>query len=149
MTPIAKFISKTPKSLKWLIVFFVDMVLLNFSTWLSYTLRLESWHLPNDNQITTYVISSLIFVVIFHKMGMYSVVFRYASLLSLHRLFLAICAYGGVFFVALYLLEIPTVPRAVGILQPIIFVIFCSSFRGCWLVYILDFGSNLKEKSRR
>ncbi|MGC6411219.1 MAG: polysaccharide biosynthesis protein [Candidatus Puniceispirillaceae bacterium] len=118
-----------PRWAKQLAVVAVDILLGILAMWLAYTLRLESWHVPNPVQILSYGIALLVFLPVFVLRGIYKVVFRYVSVGMLQQLFLAVGIYGLILLTALASLTLETVPRSVALIQPVIFLILLAASR--------------------
>lgn len=118
-----------PRWVKQLVVIAVDMLLAVLAMWLAYTLRLESWHVPNPTQFLSYGIALLVFLPVFIWLGIYQVVFRYVSVGMLQQLFLAVGIHGLILLAVLASITLETVPRSVGLLQPVIFLILLAASR--------------------
>ena len=118
-----------PRWVKQLGVIAVDMLLAVLAMWLAYTLRLESWHVPNPTQFLSYGIALLVFLPVFIWFGIYQVVFRYVSVGMLQQLFLAVGIHGLILLAVLASITLETVPRSVGLLQPVIFLILLAASR--------------------
>jgi len=130
------FAETQPRTVKEMIVLIGDIILALAAMWLAYTLRLEQWHVPNSMQAVSYGLAVGIFVPIFLATRQYRVVFRYVSVSMLQNLAVAVVIYSGLFTFTLSVVVIDTVPRSVGLLQPVIFLILISSSRifiGAWL----------------
>lgn len=130
------FAEAQPRTIKEMIVLIGDIILALAAMWLAYTLRLEQWHVPNSMQAVSYGLAVGIFVPIFLVTRQYRVVFRYVSVSMLQNLAVAVVIYSGLFTFTLSVIVIDTVPRSVGLLQPVIFLILISSSRifiGAWL----------------
>ena len=68
------------------------------------------------------------FVPIFVRFGLYRAIFRYTGLATMQTLLKAAVVYG-VILLALVLVTFPAgVPRSVGVLQPILFLVLVSNF---------------------
>lgn len=118
-----------PRWVKQLVVIAVDMSLAVLAMWLAYTLRLESWHVPNPAQFLSYGIALVVFLPVFIWLGIYQVVFRYVSVGMLQQLFFAVGIHGLILLAVLASMTLETVPRSVGLLQPAIFLILLAASR--------------------
>ena len=58
-------LQKLPRPAKVGLVILVDITSSLLATWLAYTLRLESWHIPNTNQGLTYLLAVASFLIVF------------------------------------------------------------------------------------
>lgn len=107
--------------------------------WLAFTLRLEVWHVPTWQQLWVYAASPLIFLPLFIRFGLYRAIFRYTGLATMQTLLKAAVLYG-VLLLTVVLLTFPAgVPRSVGVLQPILFLLFVSNSRA-WARFWLNRG---------
>ena len=84
-------------------------------------------------------LSPLIFVPFFVRFGLYRAIFRYTGLATMQTLLKAAVLYG-VLLLAVVLLTFPAgVPRSVGVLQPILFLVLVSNSRA-WARFWLNRG---------
>ncbi len=128
-----------PRPVKKSIVICVDIVLALFSTWLTYSLRMETLHWPEGQQWFHYLAAGTLAFLVFSSMGMYRAVFRYFSIDSMLQ------TAKGVFWYALVLIAFhwaqiwPKFPITLGVLQPIIFLLLLVVVRTSaqyWLVHV-------------
>ena len=114
---------------KQLIVLAIDLVLLVVATWIAYSLRMDEWAIwPGPVQIFL-AISLLTAPAMFYLSGVYRTIFRYAGVGMLATLAKAFFLYGLVTFVIFTLFGIRTVPRTLGVLQPIIYFVLVGGVR--------------------
>ena len=139
-------LQKLPRPAKVGVVILVDMASSLLATWLSYTLRLESWHVPNTNQGLTYLLAVASFLIIFGVMRIYAVIFRYVSVKTFKHLARAVGVYAVLFFGTLLILEMNSVPRSVGLIQPAVFILFLFISRGSIGVILNEPNSDLNNK---
>ncbi len=118
-----------PRSTKRAVVIGVDIVLALTATWLAYSLRLETLHWPVGVEWWAYLLAPIIAIPIFVRFGLYRAIFRYTGLDALMAISWAIGLYGAVFLGVLLLQVWPAIPRSLGILQPIIFLLLVSTSR--------------------
>jgi len=138
---IATRLLSLPRSVKQSVVLVCDVLSVWLSLWLAFTLRLEVWHWPTLQQLWIYVAAPAVFVPVFIRFGLYRAIFRYTGLTTMQTLLKAAVVYGAV-FLALVLLTFPAgVPRSVGVLQPILFLVLVSSSRS-WARFWLNRGSH-------
>ena len=118
---------------------FVDVLAAWLAMWLAFTLRLEVWHVPTWQQLWVYAASPLIFLPLFIRFGLYRAIFRYTGLATMQTLLKAAALYG-VLLLTVVLLTFPAgVPRSIGVLQPILFLLFVSNTRA-WARFWLNRG---------
>jgi FlaA1/EpsC-like NDP-sugar epimerase len=118
-----------PRRAKQFVVMAVDVLAAWTAMWLAFTLRLEVWHWPSAAQVWIYLASPLIFLPIFIRFGLYRAIFRYTGLATMQTMLKAASAYGAA-LLAIVLLTFPAgVPRSVGVLQPVLFLLLVSNSR--------------------
>ena len=67
------------RSAKRLIVVGLDIALAVLASWLAFSLRLETLHWPVGAQWWVYGLTSLLFVPVFIRFGLYRAIFRYTG----------------------------------------------------------------------
>ena len=136
-----------PRRGKQAIVIIGDVVAAWVAMWLAFTLRLEVWHFPTVQQLWVYFAAPFIFVPIFVRFGLYRAIFRYTGLATMQTLLKAATVYGCV-LLALVLVTFPAgVPRSVGLLQPILFLVAVSNSRA-WARFWLNKGARRDRRQR-
>ena len=118
-----------PRSSKRAIVMLLDVALSLASTWMAFSLRLETPHIPSGAQWWAYLLAPLIALPIFVRFGMYRAIFRYTGLDAMVAISKATALYAVLFFGVLLLQLWPVIPRSLGIMQPIIFLLLVSASR--------------------
>ena len=151
------FINSLSRFQKISLVVLIDIVTSLFSTWIAFSVRLDTFHIPNNIEISLYIISILIYLPCFLYFGLYNSIFRYTGIKTLLILFKASLFYAFTFFVVIFLLKFFSnymqffnlygVPRSIGIMQPLIFLFFVSFFRICGAL-ILQSNSQIYEKKK-
>ena len=125
------------RSAKRLVVLALDMCLSVLATWLAFSLRLDTLHWPLVGQWWVYGLTSILFVPIFDRFGLYRAIFRYTGSAALLATAKATAVYATLLLTSLlYLQQWIWVPRSLGILQPLIFFLLvgCSrAFARFWL----------------
>jgi UDP-N-acetylglucosamine 4,6-dehydratase len=71
------FILSLSRNKKSAIMIGADLVLVSFSLWVAFALRLSEWFLPSQTQLLLFILASIIAVPIFLKCGLYRTVIRY------------------------------------------------------------------------
>ncbi|MEI6803586.1 MAG: nucleoside-diphosphate sugar epimerase/dehydratase [Burkholderiales bacterium] len=118
-----------PRAAKRLVVVASDVFLALLSTWLAYTLRLDTPHWPIAEQWYVYLIAPVLFIPVFVRFGLYRAIFRYTGQAALTATAKAVAVYGAVLSVILFTQRWPDVPRSLGILQPLIFFLLVGASR--------------------
>ncbi len=118
-----------PRLVKQLAVIALDVALAMAATWLAFSLRLDTAHWPVAAQWRVYGLAPLLAVPVFIRLGLYRAIFRYTGLAALLAIAQAVLLYGLAFFACLMWLKWPGVPRSMGVLQPIIFLLLVGGSR--------------------
>tara|TARA_B100000795_G_scaffold132835_1_gene99118 strand:+ start:2463 stop:4322 length:1860 start_codon:yes stop_codon:yes gene_type:complete len=104
-----------------------DIILSIFSTYLAYSLRIETYHIPSLINLSTYLICATSFIPIFIYFNIYEISIKYSSLDTIKKIILAVLIYSILLFVIFSLLKNGT-PRSLSVIQPLIFFpIICIS----------------------
>jgi FlaA1/EpsC-like NDP-sugar epimerase len=145
-----------PRLGKQSLVLLVDAFSISLAVWLAYSIRLDRLHFPMGVEFLVYGIALVIALPIFVKMGLYRAVFRYAGQHALWSIARAVFFYGLIFFAVIFFwnsLELPkgiaTIPRSLGILQPIILLVLILLSRSLARVWLAGHASISKKKQRR
>lgn len=148
-----------PRISKQLIAIAVDILSIIFAVWLAYSIRLERFHAPVQDEILVYCLPILIALPIFIKFGLYRAIFRYTGQHALWSVLRAILLYGLLFsslILSWDILGLPkgfgTIPRSLGFLQPLILlilIVFSRSFVRLWLTGGLSNTRSGKNQKRR
>ena len=145
-----------PRLGKQSIVLLVDAFSITLAVWLAYSIRLDRLHFPIGAEFLVYVIPLAIALPIFVKMGLYRAVFRYAGQHALWSIARAVFIYGLIFFAVIIFwgsLGLPksnaTIPRSLGILQPIILLVLIVLSRSLARVWLAGHASISKKTQQR
>lgn len=123
------FLLSLPRATKRLIVVSLDVVLAIGSVWLAIFLRFDQIGLPIAQQLFVYVLAPVITVPIFIRFGLYRAIFRYTGMAALITTAKAISLYFLFFFGALLVFHWEGVPRSIGLIQPLIFLLLVGASR--------------------
>ncbi|QXW17933.1 polysaccharide biosynthesis protein [Comamonas aquatica] len=130
-----------PRLLKQALALLVDVVLALLAVWLAFYLRVEQLGWPQQEQAYVYGVALLLFVPIFVRMGLYRAIFRYAGMPAVVATAVAVTIYGIVFFALLLWFRWDGVPRSIGLIQPILFLLLAGGWRilaRYWLSGVTD-----------
>ena len=109
-----------PRSRKRGLAISLDALLCAITVWLAVGLLRDSWSLLPGNQLLAVGLSVGLALPIFWVAGMYHTLFRYVSLPAFITVMKASIGYGVLYAAALSALALPSVPSAVGLLQPVL-----------------------------
>ncbi|MBX9832412.1 MAG: polysaccharide biosynthesis protein [Burkholderiaceae bacterium] len=122
------------RAVKRLVVVVMDVCMGLIAMWLAFTLRLETPHWPHGMQWLAYALAPALAFPIFAKLGLYRAIFRYTGLTALITTGKAVAIYGALLVVCLFTAQWEGVPRSVGILQPLLFMLLVGASRALgWL----------------
>jgi FlaA1/EpsC-like NDP-sugar epimerase len=145
-----------PRLGKQSLVILVDIFLISLAIWLAFSIRLDQLHFPVGPQFFVYGLAILIALPIFVRMGLYRAVFRYAGQHALWSIVRAVFFYALIFFAAIIFwdfLGLPkgdvSIPRSVGILQPIILLVLIVLSRSLARIWLAGHASVSKKTQKR
>jgi FlaA1/EpsC-like NDP-sugar epimerase len=138
-----------PRTVKRLVVVVLDLFLCLFATWLAFTLRLDMLHWPQGAQWWPYLLAPVLAVPVFVRFGLYRAIFRYTGQAALMATALAIAVYGVLLLGVLLWFQWPGVPRSIGVLQPLIFLLLVGASRAMARFWLAGFGRTHRQVNRR
>ena len=133
-----------PRVAKRLAVMALDVILAMLATWIAYALRLDNAYYPVAAQWWVYLVAPLLALPIFVRLGLYRAIFRYTGQAALVATGKAVALYAVALSGILLWQQWPGVPRSLGLLQPIIFLLLVGASRAFarfWLAGLSTAGS--------
>src|SRR5665647_811401 len=130
-----------PRARKRLVVVALDVVLALLSTWIAFTLRLDTLNWPTGAQWWVYVLAPVLSVPIFIRFGLYRAIFRYTGQAALTATAQAVGVYAGVLTAVLLWQRWVGVPRTLGVLQSLIFLLLVGASRATARFWLADLGN--------
>lgn len=112
-----------PRPVKRLVAVGSDIVLVALTVWFAFVLRLETLVPFSLPVLKAAAGGAVIAVPVFFYFGLYNAIFRFAGTHALVEVARAIVAYAVVFAGIFTLIGFTGIPRSVGIIQPILFLI--------------------------
>jgi FlaA1/EpsC-like NDP-sugar epimerase len=137
-----------PRTMKRMIVSGADLLMSLAATWLAFSLRLDQLHRPAGAEWWVYILCPLLALPIFIRFGLYRAIFRYTGRAAFVAMTRAVAVYGFVLLAALMLLQWPNVPRSLGVLQPLLFLLMIGSSRAIARFWLTSLGHTSKTASR-
>lgn len=123
-----------PRSAKRILVLSLDLCMSLVAMWLAFSLRLDTLHWPDGLQWLVYGLGPALALPIFIHAGLYRAIFRYTGIQALLTTGKAVAIYGAVLLLTLLIGKWEGIPRSVGILQPVIFLLLVGASRSLgWL----------------
>lgn len=138
-----------PRSAKRLIVIALDVVLAILSTWIAYSLRLDGLHRPAEAQWLVYGIAPVLAIPIFIRFGLYRAIFRYTGQAALIATGKAVALYAFVLSALLMWHQWPMVPRSLGLLQPLVFLVLVGASRAFARFWLAEMDAKARGSSGR
>jgi FlaA1/EpsC-like NDP-sugar epimerase len=133
-----------PREIKQITVGALDVALALVSTWLAFGLRFDVWGRPVDAQWFVYVLAPLLALPIFVRFGLYRAIFRYTGQAALNATAKAVLLYSFLLTLILVTQHWQGVPRTLGVIQPLIFLMLVGLSRAMarfWLAGLPVLGS--------
>ena len=131
-----------PRFGKQVAVIALDVLLALLATWLAFSLRLDAPHWPNGLQWWVYLLTPVLAVPVFIRLGLYRAIFRYTGLAALSTIAKAVALYGSLLFAILLWQHWLWVPRSIGVLQPLIFLLLVGGSRALARFWLAGIGRN-------
>lgn len=129
-----------PRSVKRLVVVSLDVLMSLFATWSAYSLRLDALHHPTGAQWWIYVLAPALAVPVFARFGLYRAIFRYTGQAALLTTAKAVAVYAGLLLGVLLWQQWPGVPRSLGVLQPLVFLLLVGASRAMARFWLAGLG---------
>lgn len=107
----------------------VDILLCLTTVWIAYYLRLDEWIVPTGTRWLPFVVSVALAIPIFIVSGLYRAIFRHSGAWMLLSIAQAVIVYGAIYATIFTIGQLPTVPRTIGIIQPLLMFVFVSTSR--------------------
>ncbi len=117
------------RPVKRLVVLALDLALILASVWAAFYLRVDQTGLPLAQQWNVYLLAPALAIPLFVRFGLYRAIFRYTGMAALATTAKAVGVYAVLFFSALLLFRWEGVPRTLGLIQPLLFLLLVGGSR--------------------
>jgi FlaA1/EpsC-like NDP-sugar epimerase len=144
-----------PRSTKRAVVLLVDLCLCVLSVWLAFYLRLgEFVGFSGNSQWATGAIQASLAAValalpIFIVSGLYRAIFRYSGWPALLTVARAVTIYSLVYVCIFTVIGVAHVPRTVGIIQPMLLLMFVGASRGFARIWLGEQYQDILKRASR
>jgi FlaA1/EpsC-like NDP-sugar epimerase len=136
------------RTAKSLIVMALDVVLSLVATALAFTVRLDDLNWPQGPQWWVYALAPALALPVFIRFGLYRAIFRYTGQAALIATTQAVGVYGLLLFTLLLFLGWSGVPRSLGILQPLLFLMLVGGSRALARFWLAEQAQRLQPRGR-
>jgi len=138
-----------PRTVKRMVAIIVDTTMCVLTVWVAYYLRLGEFISLTDNAKWAVGVSIGLAIPIFVMSGLYRAIFRYSGWPALLAVAQAIGIYGLLYASIFTAMGVSGVPRTIGIIQPILLLLFVGASRAFARVWLGDqYRSILKQGAR-
>ncbi len=144
-----KSILALPRWAKRTIVLIFDAFLCVLTVWLAFYLRLGEFFSLSQNMLLVMVTSIGFALPIFISAGLYRAIFRYSGWPALLAVARAISIYGLVYVFVFTAIGIQGIPRTIGIIQPILLLLFVGGSRALARIWLGDEYQNILKHASR
>ena len=127
-----------PRQIKFILMILIDSSLCCLSIWFAYYLRLGNFSTPIEGMTLPMLLSTIISLLIFWFFGIYRNTSRFFNNYNTIKLFEAIATYSIFFFLIITIFRLENVPRTIGFIQPIVFLLLLFITRS-FFSYLLNY----------
>ena len=138
-----------PRLVKRFVVLLLDLSLCILTVLLAYYLRLGEFIALSGNSLLAIGISICLALPIFIVSGLYREIFRYSGWPALIAVARAVAIYGLLYASIFTAIGIQDVPRTIGIIQPILLLLFVSVSRAFAQVWLGNQYNSILKRSAR
>ena len=138
-----------PRAAKRFLAFSIDLALCVLTVWLAYYLRLGEFVALSGDAFLPVAASIGISMPIFMILGLYRSVFRYSGWPALLAIARAVSIYGLFYSSIFTAIGVTGVPRTLGIIQPILLLLFVGASRAITRVWLGDKYLGILRKESR
>ena len=138
-----------PRFAKRVVALLLDLSLCVLTVWLAYYLRLGEFVSLSGNALVAIGVSICLALPIFIISGLYRAIFRYSGWPALITVARALAIYGLLYASIFTAIGIEDVPRTVGIIQPILLLLFVGASRAFARVWLGDQYNSILKRSAR
>ena len=138
-----------PRLAKRLVVLGLDLFLSLISVWAAFYLRVDQTGMPVLQQKYVYLLAPLLAIPVFVRFGLYRAIFRYTGMAALAATAKAVGVYAVLFFFALLYFKWNGVPRTLGLIQPLLFLLLVGGSRAIARFWLAGWSSKARHAAGR
>jgi FlaA1/EpsC-like NDP-sugar epimerase len=112
-----------PRPVKRALALGADAFVCAITVWMAFNLRFEAWTPWSHAHFVAFVGAVAFALPLFIVFGLYRAIFRYAGLPALMTVLKAVAFYAVLYCFAFAVVGVPSVPRTVGVLQPLLLLL--------------------------
>lgn len=120
---IILFVLNWSRPVKRIVALGFDAFLCVVAVWMAFNLRFGFWQGWSPEHSIVLIASVVMALPLFVVSGLYRAIFRYAGLSALLTVLKTASIYGALFLVVFSVVSVPGVPRAIGVLQPLLLMV--------------------------
>jgi FlaA1/EpsC-like NDP-sugar epimerase len=143
---LKQWLLQVPRGIKQLMAVANDLVMCGLAAWLALSLRLDAWQSWGSTQELMLLVGAVIALPIFAVSGLYQAIFRYAGLPVLYTMSKALSLYTLVYAVVFTVFGVASVPRSMGVMQPVLFALSVIASRLFVRHWLGGYGSKRKRQ---
>ncbi|MFP3546383.1 nucleoside-diphosphate sugar epimerase/dehydratase [Rhizobium sp. SIMBA_035] len=136
-----------PRPAKRVIALLFDACLCILTVWIAFCFRFNDWYALSGVQFLTIPISLVIALPLFITFGLYRAIFRFMGWAAFSTIIKCVLIYGLVYMVIFTIISVPTVPRTVGILQPMLLLLTVGLSRFVARYFLYDAYSEILSEA--
>jgi FlaA1/EpsC-like NDP-sugar epimerase len=118
-----------PRPAKRAIALSIDLVLCALAVWIAFYLRLDEWVDLRGSHWIAVMVSWATAIPIFIVSGLYRAIFRHSGSAAMFSIAQAALVYGVIYATIITIIQIPNIPRTVGIIQPAVLFLMVATTR--------------------
>lgn len=126
-----------------------DICSVELAVWMAFSLRLGLLHWPSGKQWFIYLLAPALMFPIYSHSGLYRAIHRHSGFSSFVLVTRATGYYGALFLLMLLLFNISNVPRTIGVIQPMIFMLLTGGSRALVRLWFKSIDATLKNRLKR